>query len=144
MKNMSEVSFIQILIDCSNMVKLRGHHLICLHFFRGEGYNEEFVSNLKRVLEEAEKEIVVISGADDVCVVCPYLVDGICRYSEDSDEHIAELDRLALKLLNLQHGSRLKWDDLKEKIGKILPEWKKYACSECDWRKVCEKAEGWQ
>lgn len=139
-----EISFIQSSLDCRSMVKLRGHHLICLHFFRGEGYSEEFVLNLEKVLKEAEKEVVVVSGADDVCVACPYLEDGICRYSEDSEENITELDRLAIKLLNLQHGSRLKWSDLKEKIGEVLPEWRKYACSDCDWRKVCEKVEGWQ
>ena len=29
--------------------QLRGHHLICLQFYRGEGYSGGFVSNLQRV-----------------------------------------------------------------------------------------------
>ncbi|HDL01563.1 MAG TPA: DUF1284 domain-containing protein, partial [candidate division Zixibacteria bacterium] len=31
------------------MVRLRAHHLICLHFYRGEGYSEGFIENLETV-----------------------------------------------------------------------------------------------
>ena len=31
-------------------IRLRGHHFICLQFYRGEGYSAAFVSNLARVV----------------------------------------------------------------------------------------------
>ena len=59
-------------------MKLRGHHLVCLHFFTGEGYTKEFIDNLNRILKKAEagEEIEVINSADDVCIKCPYFKGG--------------------------------------------------------------------
>lgn len=38
------------------MSSLRGHHLICLHFFKGEGYDAAFVENLARVIAQTKKK----------------------------------------------------------------------------------------
>ena len=82
--------------------KLRGHHLICLQFYRGEGYSEDFVKNLESVLEKArERGVLIVEGADDVCRSCPYLIDGKCSYKEGAEEEIRYLDMLALTLLGL-------------------------------------------
>jgi len=52
-------------------VRLRGHHLICLQFFRGEGYSPEFVENLAHVITNAtESGALVVAGADRVCAAC--------------------------------------------------------------------------
>jgi hypothetical protein len=61
-------------------LRIRGHHLICLQFFHGEGYSPEFVRILFNVIDRlarGEKGIVVI-GADDVCAACPALAKGQC------------------------------------------------------------------
>lgn len=56
------------------MVKLRGHHLICLHFFKGEGYSKAFVENLREVVKRAEnRTLEIVTGGDDVCAACPEL-----------------------------------------------------------------------
>ena len=34
------------------MAKLRGHHLICLHFYEGEGYDEPFIKSLEKVIAD--------------------------------------------------------------------------------------------
>lgn len=73
------------------MSLLRGHHLICLHFFHGEGYSEAFVRNLKEVLKRAEEEVKVTDGADDVCRACPYLKNNRCEYDEGEDEEVCKL-----------------------------------------------------
>ncbi len=122
------------------MPLLRGHHLICLNFFNGEGYDKAFIKNLRNLLDRAEeKEITISFGADDVCRSCPYLEENRCLYSINSDEESMEMDRKAWALLALSHGDKVEWSALKEKIPKIFPEWFSLYCKECDWRNACEK-----
>ena len=122
-------------------IKLRGHHLICLHFFKGEGYSPEFVKNLGEILRRAEAgdEIEVCSGADNVCKMCPYLRREKCLYDEDADAEMREMDRRAMKLLRLKINERVKWTEIGKKIPEIFKEWSEEYCKECDWRRVCEK-----
>jgi len=84
------------------MLTLRGHHLICLYFFSGKGYDAPFIENLRDVLKRAEdEEIEIISTADNICTKCPYLKDYKCIYDNNAYEEIREMDETALKLLNL-------------------------------------------
>jgi hypothetical protein len=126
------------------MVRLRGHHLVCLHFFLGEGYNPEFVDNLKEVLKrsEAGEEIEILAGADDVCRACPYLKGGICFYDNQAEDEIREMDKTAIKLLGLEDRGKVNWSEIKKKIPGVFRKWAKRYCEECDWRWVCEKNEG--
>jgi len=122
-------------------IKLRGHHLICLHFFHGEGYNPEFVANLRELINRASagEEIAVQSGPDDVCEKCPYLEDGTCSFNKGADDKIREMDKTALALLQVKAGSRVTWSDMKEKLPDIFSRWSQPYCRMCDWRNACEK-----
>ena len=125
----------------SNPIKLRGHHLICLHFFHGEGYNPEFVANLREIIKRAMagEEIVVQSGPDDVCERCPHLRNKACSFNKGADDEIREMDKTALALLQVEIGSRVKWSDMKEKTPGIFSRWSQAYCTMCDWRNACEK-----
>lgn len=127
------------------MSSLRGHHLICLHFFKGEGYDTAFVENLKRVIDSAKRKgIRVQRGADDVCHACPHLAGGECNYRKDNDEEIEGLDALALRLLNLGAGEKADWEALEKRLPRIFPEWKSKACFKCDWLSICRSTELWK
>lgn len=122
------------------MIRLRGHHLICLHFFSGEGYDNIFIENLRSVLERAETEdIEVCEEADEICEKCPYLRGNQCRYDEHADEEIKEMDKTALRLLEINKDARVKWHKIKKNIPEIFFQWSKDNCNECDWKQVCEK-----
>ena len=122
------------------MSLLRGHHLICLHFFDGEGYDDAFIKNLEDTLRSAEDEDVEISsGADNVCAACLHLKEGRCMQTENADEAIREMDARALALLGLSMPGRVRWNVLQNKIPGIFPEWYLLYCTDCDWRGVCEK-----
>lgn len=122
------------------MPLLRGHHLVCLNFFNGEGYDEAFIKNLKNLMDRVkEEEITISSGADDVCRSCHYLEKDRCQYLKHSDEEIMGMDAKALALLALSHGDKVKWNELKDKISKIFPEWFSLYCKDCNWRNACEK-----
>lgn len=120
--------------------KLRGHHLICLHFFNGKGYSPDFIENLEAIMKvAAESGVEVSQGSDDVCRACPYLKEEKCVYDEHADEEIKEMDEFALKLLNEVPGIKTEWRLIKEKIPGIFPLWLERYCKKCSWEKTCEE-----
>jgi hypothetical protein len=123
------------------LLKLRGHHLICLHFFRGEGYRAEFTANLGEILKRAEtgEQIEVASEADDVCNICPYFKGKECHYKKESDPEIQGMDREALMLLELTVRDIVLWPDIRKEIPAIFYRWSEKFCRACDWRLACEK-----
>lgn len=124
------------------MLFLRGHHLICLHFFSGEGYNREFIENLGRILARADEEAIEVSpGVDDVCNACPSLKDSLCQYKIDAEKEIRHLDETALGLLDLSPGETITWKKLQERIPVIFRRWSRMICRECGWFGTCSANE---
>jgi uncharacterized protein len=125
------------------VITLRGHHLVCLHFFKGEGYSPEYRGNIRKILRRAEagENIDIASGADDVCRLCPNLKGDICLYTANSEAGIKEMDITALKLLGLKKREHVLWLNLQKKLPDVFPEWSKKYCKICGWRSVCEKQE---
>ena len=126
-------------------LRLRGHHFICLQFFRGEGYSKEFVRNLKRVVKRAHDErAIVVGGADDVCAKCPGLRLGVCVDPNAGEDEVTRLDRFALELLGVQRGDDLSLAQARERLAADavgVGEWRTHACGDCTWIDVCEP--GW-
>jgi len=122
-------------------VSLRGHHLICLHFFNGEGYNPGFIENLGYVLRNAEtgEPIAIVTGDDDVCRACPFLKERRCFYRQDSDEEIRDMDSTARELLGLSSRPSTSWTEISERLPAIFTIWYEKFCRGCDWLPVCRK-----
>ena len=122
------------------MPLLRGHHLVCLHFFDGEGYDDAFIANLKDTLRSADEgDVSISSEADDVCSACLHLKEGRCEQSESADEEIRAMDAKALKLLGLSVSDSVGWNMLQDKIPEIFSGWYSIYCTGCGWRRACEK-----
>ncbi len=120
-------------------VRIRGHHVICLQFFHGEGYSAEFAMNLFRVIDsltQGAKGTVVI-GPDDVCAACPALKDGHCAQEPDSEEAIRVLDALALEMLELDAGEEFEWGAATLSVQRVLERWRALACGGCEWEEAC-------
>ena len=65
------------------IIHLRPHHVICIYFFRGYGYNEEFVKNMKDIIftienNRLEKIIQFKCNCDDLCLKCPRKKNKYC------------------------------------------------------------------
>jgi hypothetical protein len=122
------------------MIKLRGHHLICLHYYDGEGYDEPFIRNLKKVLALAGKEgVQAVEGADEVCGPCPWRGGSACTFSDAADREIRQMDERALKLLGLKAGEEAAWESIREEASRVFLEWYRFYCFACTWRSACEK-----
>ena len=123
------------------MPSLRGHHLICLHFFNGMGYDAQFVEELRKLLERAGREdIVIVTGPDDVCNRCPHLDGSRCAYTAEADEEITAMDGEALRLLGVSPGFSVSWLALRHLIPGVFSRWHEAYCVGCDWREACEES----
>ncbi|WP_370676139.1 DUF1284 domain-containing protein [Pleomorphomonas sp. PLEO] len=127
----------------TEIVRLRGHHLLCLLTYKGIGYSPEFVSGMTviadRLVAGATAEIV--EGPDDICAP-------LCRLEENPHCHeltVPERDRRALSLVagvlgrSLGDGDRLVLD---EKIRVRLRNAYRNgafeaACALCEWQPLC-------
>ena len=121
------------------MTRLRGHHLICLNFFKGEGYSEEFVEAVKEAV--SSEKVVVVSGGDDVCETCPSWENECKAYGED---YIRRIDELALSLLEVNEGEEVSWKEIRERLKSAMKTWRREVCSECEWLRVCKETEIWK
>ena len=120
----------------------RGHHLICLHFYNGEGYNAEYIEHLTNTLTIAEEGVIEIcADADCICNVCPHLRDGACMHYENADADIRRMDATALELLKLTPGTSVSWKVVRVKVEKIFHEWYGLYCKDCNWITACRKNE---
>jgi len=121
------------------MIRLRGHHLICLNFYRGEGYDRVFVENLEDIMRRADRgeEIEVVAGADDICRVCPTLREGKCVAKPGMDAEIRKIDAQAVAHLAVEIGERVLWQEIKAQVTETPKEWLAAFCAGCDWEAVC-------
>jgi hypothetical protein len=122
-------------MPASMKAKLRGHHLICLNFFRGEGYSEDFIKNIYSVI--GKEKVEVVAGPDEVCKKCPYLMEERCADNEYTDEKILFQDTEALRLLGCKPGEITDWKTISAKIPLVIEEWKAEFCLDCKYLKVC-------
>ncbi|ACX52125.1 protein of unknown function DUF1284 [Ammonifex degensii KC4] len=121
------------------MVRLRGHHLICLQFFRGEGYSREFVRNLEEILYRLSRgeEVEIAEGADEVCSLCPFLREGKCTNGPEAEAKVRARDASALAGLGLRSGDRVEWPEVKRRFRRLSSGWLRELCQGCEWQRIC-------
>src|SRR2546428_12285713 len=100
-------------IDAQGTVRIRGHTLLCLQGFRGEGYSAGFIDNmaaLHRGLNETPDRWVEVVGAPDAfCAACPHRAPAGCSLSgAPSEEGMQAHVRRVGALLGLQPGIRVR------------------------------------
>lgn len=128
-------------------LRLRGHHLLCLHGFRGFGYSPEFVSNMQlvhdRLIGSPEIEVEVTASPDDICSACPHRLDERCsKRGEESESRIHVKDAAILSRLSLSPGDRMPAGALFALTAERFSEGIDDVCSSCRWFPLGWCAEG--
>jgi len=128
-------------------VRLRGHHFICLQFYGGQGYSDEFVANLTELVTRLRSEPArLVAGADDVCSACPSLSDTReCADPHTGEAEIARIDTLAQELLGMDVGDMVTLAQAAERLADdavAVGRWRYESCDGCSFESVCEP--GWK
>lgn len=124
------------------MLYLRPHHINCIFFYRGLGYDEKFTKNMNNITSllkiKSDTEIKLINKCDDLCMACPNNKKCIC----ESEAHVRSFDKKTLKVYQLKTGAVYTFDEIVKKIytdfdyNKLIS-----ICGDCEWFKqgVCSK-----
>ncbi|HEV8539761.1 MAG TPA: DUF1284 domain-containing protein [Nitrospiraceae bacterium] len=129
-------------------IKLRGHTLLCLQGFRGEGYSAAFVENLGTIHADLARDprrlVEVIDRPDAVCGACPHHAHSGCSLKGDSFEtEMRAQDQVVLTRLGLESGMRLRWEEILERIRhRVRGSDLVGICGQCRWLPLGYCAEG--
>lgn len=117
--------------------RLRPHHGMCIAFFQGKGYSEEFTEHMKKIIEKLENNasIYLTLQTDIICKKCPNNIQGICN----TDEKVAAYDQKVLEVCGWEEGMQLSYFDFRQNIhNKILRCGKREKiCGDCEWNEIC-------
>ena len=117
--------------------RIRAHHGMCLAYFRGKGYSDEFSEHMKFIKEslEGNPNIYIVEETDDICRKCPNNRLGIC----EKPEKTAGYDKKVLELCGLAAGTQIEWKQFEKLVREnILETGKRSAvCGDCQWNSLC-------
>lgn len=120
---------------------LRPHHLLCMKFFIGEGYSNDFTKNMSNVIskikEDPDCKIVLKSSKDVICEHCHYHGEFFC----DSNEKVSRYDENVLEICGFESNVEYKFSFLNYTVNKNIIEKKILSsiCSDCSWYSICSE-----
>ncbi len=127
----------------SIITKVRAHHLLCMQGFQGYGYNDNFVSYLKNVIERFKANpnmiIQVVDYCDVICSGCPHQVEHMCNESTDSEYQIKTMNLNVLKYTGIQSNSIGTIQEMQNRINNTFKNQKQLVdvCGDCQWSEKC-------
>ncbi|MDE6832983.1 MAG: DUF1284 domain-containing protein [Ruminococcus sp.] len=114
--------------------KIRPHHALCINFFIGKGYSNDFTENMNHVIENLHNNPLteITIGKDMICSKCP------CT---DCQEKAVSYDRKVIDFCGI--SGNMSWNDLKKVVHeKIISTGKLHEiCGDCQWFYICGKKE---
>ena len=134
-------------VEPAAVLRVRGHHLLCMLGFRGLGYSAEFVANMRAVVgafgSTPPPTVEVVIEADSVCRACPHLRKGACARGESSEQKVRAKDGAVLSILGIEPGRRMPASDLLALVAeKMEPGTLEALCARCSWWTYGYCAEG--
>lgn len=112
---------------------------MCMAYYQGHGYSEEFNAHMSALLHRFQTESVVLRltvGGDAVCAACPNLSEGRCT----SCGRVEQYDKSVLELCGLEENRALDSDAFFSLVRKrILHAGKRpEICGVCQWNGLCQ------
>lgn len=115
---------------------IRPHHGMCIAFFKGKGYSNEFTAHMAEMIKELQDATVCISKQTDViCEKCPNNVIGKCK----TEDKVMGYDNKILEYCGLSNGEIIKYKEFYDLVNKkiIMTGKRENVCGDCQWNELC-------
>ena len=121
------------------MIRLRHHHLMCMHTYSGTGYSGDFCRNMEQILRTLRRNpdtVIALSAAcDDICGACPNRIGNRCQ----EEVSIQKRDAEVAAFFDCRSGMRMTYRQLLEKIGPAFSKLTDVSevCHRCEFYDLC-------
>ena len=123
---------------------IRPHHLLCMRYFQGCGYSEDFTENMRYVISNLKNgsEVLLTRGCDDICRKCPNNRKNMCC----DGEKVKSYDSSVISLCNLDFDKVYEYGCLYSLVENniIKKDMLRFVCGDCQWFHICGIARVWQ
>lgn len=110
---------------------------MCIAFFKGKGYSEEFTAHMNAIIPKLENNPIVCLEAktDEFCSKCPHNIKGICK----SAVKVSRYDNEVLKRCGIADGTVIPYLDFKKAVydNILLTGKREEICGDCEWSSLC-------
>lgn len=124
-----------------NLYRLRAHHGMCLAFFQGKGYSNDFIQHMAQVQQQLTQnpQVCVMDQLDEICQACPNHEQGVCT----DQEKVGEYDRQVLIRCGLEAETLMPYLDFQKLVYEriLLPGKREEICGICEWSEMCHFAQ---
>ncbi|MBD5521819.1 MAG: DUF1284 domain-containing protein [Lachnospiraceae bacterium] len=123
--------------DFEEPVMLRPHHGMCLAYFKGYGYSDEFAVHMQKVQDYLKTDAIVrlTVETDIICSKCPNNINGDC----EKPELVARYDSEVLRRCGLSAGEGLEFTEFFRLVQEniLAPKLRGEICGDCQWDEIC-------
>lgn len=116
---------------------LRAHHGMCVAFFQGKGYSDEFTAHMAGIIRKLQSNPPVLLSVqtDGICAKCPNNHGGVCGTAEK----VLAYDRQVLSMTGLSEGAVLPYAEFRRAVDEniLLPGRREEICGDCQWSSLC-------
>lgn len=117
--------------------KIRPHHGMCIAFFQGKGYSNEFTVHMEKMIQKLEQNpfVCITAQTDSICTKCPNNHNGTC----ETADKVMEYDKKVLEKCGLQEGTVMPYLDFRHMVHKMILQQNKREeiCGNCEWNELC-------
>lgn len=118
-------------------IKFRPHHFLCMRFWVGNGYSEEYTEYVNEILPQVREglPVEITFGPDSLCEVCPHLKEGKC----ESQERVLKFDRAVIDHCSLKEGQVVIWNEVSKAVTEKIMNAGLFSsiCGDCSWAEYC-------
>lgn len=120
------------------VTSLRPHHALCVLFFEGKGYSQEFVENMTSFVSEPSTTLQLTTGCDTLCQACPHNQNGYC----EDEAKVSLFDQRTMDLAGagLETDQPIPLRELCQRVYDTILQQGLLAevCGECEWAALCQ------
>ena len=118
------------------MIKLRPHHLLCIEFFEGKGYDLKHIENMHHVINclNEEDNFMLIESLDDICSCCPNRIDDKCK----TQDKVLRYDKSMKDMLKLEYEREYSYKEISSIVKENIDYLLNNTCKDCQWAYICQ------